>query len=176
MAGQNNVPERLINFNVYNNSNALLGVATVELPELEAMSDTVSGAGIAGEVESPVLGHYASMTTTLSWRTIEKKALELCAPKAHSIDLRGSQQVYDAASGEYTSVAVRISMKVTPKNTSLGSFEPGATTDSEQEFEVNYLKLYVDGKAVVEIDKYNFVVKIGDKDVLSKVRKDLGLN
>ena len=43
-AGENKIPERLINFRVYNNGNDLLGVATVELPELEAMSDTVSGA------------------------------------------------------------------------------------------------------------------------------------
>ena len=44
MAG-NNVTERLVNFRVYNEGNDLLGVATVDLPELSAMSDTVSGAG-----------------------------------------------------------------------------------------------------------------------------------
>ena len=53
MATGNKVPERLVNFRVYNEGNDLLGVATVDLPSIEAMSDTVSGAGIAGEVESP---------------------------------------------------------------------------------------------------------------------------
>ena len=76
MAG-NNVTERLVNFRVYNEGNDLLGVATVDLPELSSMSDTVSGAGIAGEVESPVLGHFGSMETTLTWRTIEPAAMEL---------------------------------------------------------------------------------------------------
>lgn len=51
MEGSNKVPERLINYRVYNESNALLGIATVDLPEIQAMSDTVSGAGIAGEVD-----------------------------------------------------------------------------------------------------------------------------
>lgn len=176
MAGQNQVPERLINFRVYNDGNDLLGVATVDLPELESMSDTVSGAGIAGEVESPVLGHYGSMTTTFSWRTIEKKAMELCKQKAHAVEVRGSQQIYDAANGTYSTVPVRCSMRIVPKNVTLGTFEPGATTDTEQEFEVLYVKLYVDGKAVAEIDKYNFVVKFGDEDMLASVRKDLGLN
>ena len=69
--GSNMIPERLIGFRVYNDSNDLLGIANVTMPTIEAMFDTVSGAGIAGEVETPVLGHYGSMTTTLNWRTIE---------------------------------------------------------------------------------------------------------
>lgn len=37
-------------------------------------------------------------------------------------------------------------------------------------------KLYVDGKAAIEIDKFNYVAKFGDTDILSSVRGDLGLN
>lgn len=173
--GQNKVPERLVNFRVYNNSNDLLGIATVDLPELSAMSETVSGAGIAGEVESPVLGHYSSMTTTFTWRTIEQAAMALSAQKAHEVEVRGSQQVYDAANGTYSTVPVRCTLRITPKNVSLGSFEPGATTDTESEFEVLYIKLFINNKSVVEIDKYNYVVKFGDEDILSSVRSDLGL-
>jgi len=176
MAGENKIPERLINFRVYNSGQDLLGVATVELPELEAMSDTVSGAGIAGEVESPVLGHFGSMTTSFTWRTIEKSLTELAAQKAHSVEIRGSQQVYDAASGVYSTVPVRCSMKITPKTTSLGSLEPGSVTDSEQEFEVLYIKLFVNNKEVVEIDKYNYIAKFNGVDVLASVRADLGLS
>jgi phage tail tube protein FII len=43
------------------------------------------------------------------------------------------------------------------------------------EFEVQYLKLYVDGKEVAEIDKYNYIAKFGDDDALASVRADLGL-
>jgi P2 family phage contractile tail tube protein len=172
MAG-NNIPERLIGFRVYNEGNDLLGIATVDLPEIEAMSDTVSGAGIAGEVESPVLGHYGSMTTTFTWRTIEKAAMSLAEPTAHGVSVRGSQQVYDAANGSYKTVAVGCMMLVTPKTVSLGSFETASTTDTEQEFEVSYIKLTIDGKEVFEIDKYNYIAKFNGKDVLSSVRKDL---
>lgn len=174
--GTNQVPERLINFRVYDDNNDLLGIATVELPEIEAMSDTVSGAGIAGEVESPVLGHFSSMTTTFSWRTIEVAAMKLAQQKAHAVDVRGSQQVYDGANGTYSTVPVRAAMRIVPKNVSLGTFEPGATTDTEQEFEVLYLKVFLNGKEVMEIDKYNYVAKFGDHDALASVRSDLGLN
>ena len=173
--GSNMIPERLIGFRVYNDSNDLLGIANVTMPTIEAMSDTVSDAGIAGEVETPVLGHYGSMTTTLNWRTIEKAAMELAAPGAHQIEVRGSQQVYDAANAKYTTKAVRVTMRVATKSTNLGTFETGSTTDTEQEFEVLYIKIYVEGKAVAEVDKFNYVAKFGDNDALASVRADLGL-
>lgn len=174
--GTNSVPERLINFRVYNDSNALMGIATVDLPELQAMSDTVSGAGIAGEVDSPVLGHYQAMSSTFNWRTVERPALELAQQKAHHLEIRGSQQHYDTASGVFTTVSIRVVMRAIPKNFSLGSFEPGSTTDSSTEFEVVYLKIFVNDSEVVEIDKYNFKTKIGDTDMLESVRKDLGMS
>ena len=176
MAGKNDIPERLINYNVYSETGKLMGIATVELPELEQMSETVSGAGIAGELETPTMGHFGSMTTTFSWRTIEKEALILSTPIAHMVDIRGSQQVYDAASGVYSTVPVRVSMRIVPKNLSLGSFEPGATTDTEQEFEVMFLNILVDNLVAVTIDKLNFVCAFNGVDVLAPIRKDLGLN
>ena len=89
--------------------------------------------------------------------------------------MRGSQQVYDAALGEYSSVPVRVSLRATPKSISLGSFEVGSTTDSETEFEVIYMKVLVNGKELIEIDKYNFIAKFDGEDKLASVRKDLGL-
>lgn len=174
--GANNVPERLINFRVWNENNDLLGIANVELPSFEAMTDTVSGAGIAGEVDSPVLGHFGSMSTVFTWRTIEKAALDLAKQQAHQVEVRGSQQVHNATAGKYETVGVRAVMRIVPKNISLGSFEPAATTDTETEFEVLYIKLFVGGKEVVELDKYNFKAVFGGDDALASVRADLGLN
>lgn len=103
MEGSNKVPERLINYRVYNESNALLGIATVDLPEIQAMSDTVSGAGIAGEVDSPVLGHFQAMSATFNWRTIEKPAMDLAKQQAHHLEIRGSQQQFRTAEGKLAS-------------------------------------------------------------------------
>ncbi len=176
MANTNPIQEKLVNFRVYNNSNDLLGVATVDLPELSAMPDTVSGAGIAGEVDSPVLGHFQSMSVTLHWRTIEAAAMSLAAQKAHHLEIRGSQQRYDAGSGLYSTVPVRLVVKGTPKTTSLGSFEPGSGTDTTSEFEVVYIKIVVSGKELVEIDKYNYIARFNGADALQSVRADLGLS
>lgn len=175
MSGKNEIPERLINYSIYSEAGTKYGTATVELPSLEAMSETVTGAGIAGEIESPTLGHYGAMPSTISWRTIEQAAVELSEPGAHMVVIRGAQQVYDSASGTYNSVPVKVTMKIVNKTFSLGSFEPGATTDTEQEFEVLYIKMWINGKEVVEIDKLGFIAKFNGKDALAKVRKDLGM-
>lgn len=176
MAGANKIPEKLINFRVYDDKNNALGLATVDLPQIQAMTESVSGSGIAGEIETPLLGHFQSMATTLHWRTIEGDAAALQAHGAHQIDVRGSQQAYDAAGGTYGTVPVRATLKVIPKSFNLGSFEPGSQTDTEQEFEVVYLKLYVDGKERLEIDKANFVFKVDGVDQMATVRADLGMS
>ena len=48
-------------------------------------------------------------------------------------------------------------------------------TDSETEFEVIYMKVLVNGKELIEIDKYNFIAKFDGKDQLASVRKVLCL-
>ena len=93
MAG-NTIVEKLISFRVYNDARDCIGIATVDLPEIQAMSDTVSGAGIAGEVDSPVLGHYQSMTMTLHWRSMEPQAAALAEQvKADVVQVIGTRFV-----------------------------------------------------------------------------------
>lgn len=174
--GANTVPERLVNFRVYNEAEDLLGVSDIELPELSYMTDTISGAGMAGEVESPVIGHFQSMGTTFNWRTIEKKAVNLLGMKAHLVIARGAQQEYDASNGVWKTVPVRCTMKVMPKKLGVGKFEVGSTTDTSTEFEVIYLKLYIDNKEVLEIDKYNYKCVINGEDILAPVRVAMGLS
>lgn len=170
----NQVPEKLINFRVYLEGNYLAGVADVELPKLEGMSESVTGAGIAGEVDSPVIGHYKAMKTTVKFRTITAEAVGiLAAPAAHLIDFRGSQQIQEA--GVLKSIPIRVTIKGTPTSVELGKLEVGKPTDSGDEFSVSYLKVYVDGKEIVEIDPYNFIAKFNGVDALAGVRKDLGL-
>lgn len=171
----NPVPERTINYRVYDETNALYGIATVDLPDIESMSDTISGAGIAGEVESPTLGHFGTMEIVLNWRTITPEAARLSAPRAHHLELRGSQQIYDAGMGEIHTQAVRIVTRSVPKNLSLGSFEVGATSDSASTFEVNFLKIYLGGRPSLEIDKYNFIFAVNGVDYLANVRRDMGM-
>lgn len=170
----NQIPEKLINFRVYEGGTNFAGIVDAELPELESMTETVKGAGIAGEYDSPVIGHYQSMTLSLSWRTPTPKLLQLAAPKVHQLDLRGAIQVNDAANGQYKSVPLRVTVNCIPKSTKPGKLEVGSPTDSSNEFEVTYIKIWYDGTEYIEIDKLNFICKINGVDYLAAVRQALG--
>ena len=175
MAQNNQIPERLINFNVYSGNDVLLGVAEVELPALEAMTDTISGAGIAGEYESPVLGHFGSMTATFSFRTLTDAGKTLLAQKSHEITIRGAQQVQNRATGAFDVQSVRVAMRATPKNLELGTFAVASTTDTSMEMEVTYIKIDVSGVTIVELDKLNTKFEVNGVDFLRGVRDALGI-
>lgn len=172
----NNVyPDRTVNYMVYDDGSTLLGTASVDLPEIQYMTDTLSGAGIAGEIETPVLGHVQSMSVTFKWNTILSNAVGQLANKGHTLTLRSSQEQLDTAQGLHTTIPVKIVVKTLPKSMSFGSFEPGAKTDSETELEITYIKIEIDNKETLEIDKLNFIFKVLGDDALSGVRSDLGL-
>lgn len=170
-----NVPEKLINFRVYEDNNDLVGIADVELPSLEALTETVKGAGIAGEIETPVLGHYSSMEVVFNWRTLTKSVVTLAKQGGLSLDVRGSIQAYDSSAAEYKTIPVKVIVRGLPKRVELGKLDAGATMDASNTVEAYYLKLTVDGDEVIEIDKYNFIAKIDGTDYLASVKEDLGL-
>ena len=90
------IPERLNDFRVYDSeSQDMMGIADVTTPTITAMTETISGAGFAGEIDSVVLGHVGSMTTVINWNAVTDKVASLAAPGKHSLDIRGAMQHYD---------------------------------------------------------------------------------
>ncbi len=170
------VPEKLINFRVYMNGDDLVGISDVTLPKLEAITETVKGAGIAGEIDSPTIGHFGSMELELNWRTLLKTNVILAKPTGVDLDLRGAIQVNDSATGTLKSVPAKVVVRGLPKSTDLGKLEMGATTDTKNTIEVTYIKVTIDGSDVLEVDKYNYICTIDGTDYLSDVRTALGLN
>ncbi len=170
----NAIPEKLIAFRVYLDSVDLLGVADVDLPDIEFMTESVSGAGIAGELDSPVLAHTQSMTLALNWRTITDNAAALAAPKGHHLDLRGSIQYHDAGEGRLVPKPVKLVVKGLPKKLGLGKLETGKAMETATELEVYYLKLTIDGEDRLEIDKLNYKFVVNDTDYLEAVNQHLG--
>ena len=51
----NTIPTKINRYNVYNKGNRLLGVGEeMTLPDFEPSSETVTGAGILGEIDDPI--------------------------------------------------------------------------------------------------------------------------
>ena len=153
--------DKLIDFAIFSSGRELYGYADVTLPDIEFISDTIKGAGIAGEVDLGVLGQTKAMNMSIKWNTIDKDVTDLASQKVHDIEIRGAQQLYDSA-------------KVMPKKIGLGKFEQASKTDTSTEFEIVYFKMTVGGKTRTEIDKFNYVCVINGVDYLASVREALG--
>ena len=91
------IPDKLHDFNVYSNANKLIGISgEVKLPELAAMSETLSGPGIMGEIDSPTPGFFSGMEQEIPFRTLYEDMFSLMSPlDAVDINLRGAIQTID---------------------------------------------------------------------------------
>ena len=75
------IPDKLHDFNVYSNANKLIGISgEVKLPELAAMSETLSGPGIMGEIDSPTPGFFSGMEQEIPFRTLYEDMFSLMSP------------------------------------------------------------------------------------------------
>jgi P2 family phage contractile tail tube protein len=172
----NVIPERLTDFRVYRSgTDDLKGIADLQLPSLEPLKDTVKGAGILGEYESPTVGHFGSMKLTMNWRTITSDQISLLKGQNERFDCRGAFQDFDAASGQRTTRQVRVVVQGPVMKVDPGKFEQGANSGGSSDIEAMYLKIDIDGRNVFELDKLNYKCVIDGVDVLASIRTALGL-
>lgn len=169
------IPEKLINARVYNNGSQYLGLANVDLPQLQSMTTSIKGSGISGEVDSVVTGHYQSMQMKLQFRTPTPASLDLTSPEPHELDFRSSIDVSEPTTGLRTQSAIKVWVKGLPKSSSLGKFEPGNTMDSEVEMEVLAVGVWIDGDECIYIDKFNYICRVGGVDYLAAARTAEGM-
>lgn len=164
-------PELLINYRCFDaDADKLLGTVDVELPKIEAMTETLSGAGIAGEVETAIVGHIKAMSAKINFRTVTHSTFNLGVPTGVSLTFRGSIQTTE--SGTFLPLVVRV--KGVAKSTDLGKLEAGKTMGSAVELSLNYLKITLDGDEKVEIDQHNYIYSIDGENYLADVKTQLG--
>lgn len=170
----NENPEKITGFRCYDESGPMLGVVDAKLPDVEFLSEEVSGAGIAGSYEAVVEGHTKPLTLGMKFRTQTASALDLAGGGPVRLELRGSIQVEDAAAGKLRHVPLRAVCRGRAKKAGGGKLEVGKAMDAEHEFDLTYYKLELDGKERLEIDKLNYIHRVGGKDLLADIRNNLG--
>ncbi|OLS34219.1 hypothetical protein BTR22_19210 [Alkalihalophilus pseudofirmus] len=168
------IPDKLINYNVYSDEEKLVGVqAETTLPNFENMTETLSGAGILGEIETPTLGHFGSQTMELSFRTIGDQTFKFMENEEQTITLRAAQQSYDTTRGQIQARGLKVVVKGMSKGSNLGTFAPNQATSTTATIEVAYIKVEHDGNVLLEFDKFNAIYVVNGKDLLADVRNYL---
>ena len=163
-----------VNFAVYEDSVEYLGIAQATLPNLEQLTQELSGAGIAGNIEAVYRGHFSAMTLGLQFRTMTEEAIRLAEPRRHTIDLRIARQDEDTEAGDIKIVPVKHIFVVMPKSLNPGNVAPHSTSDGSGQYAVRYWATYINGALMTEIDPLNYICIIDGKDYLASVRDALG--
>lgn len=135
----NVIPDKLINAKVYlEGSSALLGMADIELPSLEYVTESMSGLGIAGELDTPTLGHFKGITLKFKWNTVNANAVAYW-PRRRISSTSGQRAKVRRRERRVRHRRREARGRTVPKKFGVGKAEPGKKMDSETEMEVNYL-------------------------------------
>ena len=74
----NTIPTKINRYNVYNKGNRLLGVGEeMALPDFEPSSETVTGAGILGEIDDPTVGYFSNQELEIPFRLLDKETADM---------------------------------------------------------------------------------------------------
>lgn len=167
--------QTVINCKIYEDGNEFLGIADVTLPDIKYLTQTITGAGIAGNIDAAVIGHIEAMSMSMSFRTTTKENIRLSEPRNHTIDIRVAQQEEDPVTRVIKVVPVKHVMVMFPTSYKGGKLAPASPSDGSGEYSVRVWKTYIDGKPVLEIDPANYKFVVNGVDYLADARAALGM-
>jgi phage tail tube protein FII len=168
------IPEKTINFKVYVGGVVdMIGIASVELPEIKPMSESISGSGVMGEIDAPTPGHYGSMELKLKFRSLTGDIMFLMDPTDKDLRLVASVQVHDYILGRSREEGHDINVGCRFKGANMGGLEVSKAGNPELTFEVYRIKYAIDRIPQFDIDKLAFKNTIGGVDYALTTRKNL---
>lgn len=170
-------PEQTIAYRVYWQGKDLLGTAQIEMPQVQYMTETLSGSGLAGEIESPTIGLTQSMTCKMTFTSATKDVFDILDWTLQPLfECYSALQIVDESTSIRESIPYRLNIVGRPKNMSLGTMERGKKHGNDLELEVTRLEILLDGEEQLLIDKINFIHRVKGNDLLAAVRVQMGLN
>lgn len=168
------IAEKINRFNCYLGSaedkNRLVGVTDeVTLTDFENMSETLSLAGMAGEIDSPSSGQFKSAQVEVTFTNISKESLEMAADDSKTLIFRAAQEVLDTETLSKTHVGRAVSIRGMTKSINYGKLKKGGYGNPSIKKEVVYYKEELDGEVITEIDKFNGKAIINGKNIVPDV-------
>lgn len=175
---KNMIPEIINNFHLYHGvgtdgkeGERFLGVSgEITLPELNAMTETISGSGILGEMEVGNPGHFSAIDMEIPFIGMSCDMLTFSPTEYNTFTLRMTQQstVKDTRGKDYT--RMKIVVGGTMKSLKLGTVKIGGQMGSSVTLSVTYIKISVGNDTLVELDKLSEIYIVNGKDQLAKIR------
>lgn len=167
------LPAVVNDFNIYNSGNKLVGTSgETAIPDLEMKTETVSGAGLLGEIDVPVVGQFDNTAQEIKFRCINKDYFGLIDPtRPVELVLRGAIQMINPGTGATEYVGCRLIFRGLPAKVSIGTFKQGGAMDSSITLNLTYFCAELDGKKVIEVNKISPTYRVNGKDLLAPIKK-----
>lgn len=165
-----------IDFRVYENGTAYLGLARITIPTMSSKQLTVNGAGIPGDVIFPVPGHRDSMKTTIVFLDNPSSAYTLAEMRTHNLDLRIAKENFDNTSSQIDVEAYKAVMQVLPLSVTPGDVAPASQQGKSNEYSCISFKEFINERLVTDYEPLNYRdVDSSGRDNLADVRSALGM-
>ncbi|RUM89256.1 MAG: phage major tail tube protein [Thermodesulfatator sp.] len=171
-------PVVLKDVNVYVEDEDFLGKGEIELPKITQVVVEHTAMGISGKVEVPLPGIVEKMEGKLKFSSFDPEALKRLydASEAQRLDVRGSVERYNPATGRMEEVPVRIVMRAFMKEGAHPTFKQAQNEGPEFTFSAVYWKEEWDGETVLEVDPFAYIYRVNGRDLLVQTRANLGLS
>ncbi len=167
------IPTLLNNFNTYAGGKKYVGVSSeTTLPTFESLTETLEGAGIAGDIEEAVVGCFGSLESETSFQNIGKEYFNFLK-QTNAVTYRGSMQILDTETQTNDFQNITVVTKGRVKSFELGTLKRGGKGEAKIVRELTYVKVIIDGETMLELDKFNMIWKLDGVDLLQKVRSQI---
>ncbi len=167
------LPTKLKNFNVFNDGENYIGkVAEVTLPKLSRKMEEWRGGGMNGSIQIDFGNEAIEMECT--YGGLMRRVLEQYGAKKHDAVMLRFAGAYRAEDADPVD-AVEVVVRGRYKEIDFGNAKAGDDTTLKTVLSVSYYKLTINGADVIEIDIMNMIEKINGVDLLSEIRRALGV-
>lgn len=166
------IPQVVNRFNVYKSGKKIIGISgEVTLPEISSLTDSLEGAGVGGTIDLPVIGLVDDMEVEIPFISLIEDIFSMMDPtEATDLTLNGAIQGTNPDDGRTDYISLSVAMRGIVKKFSPGTAKSGAKMGSSITLGLSYYKIVMDGKTMLEIDKFNSVYVVNGHDVIEKVR------
>lgn len=174
---QNGILAGTIDFSVFDDDYEYKGLAKVDMPPVNNQAFDVSGAGIAGKINIPVIGFTDAMQVTIEFIDNPPDAGKLSEQRVHNLTLRAAKEILNQTTGKLEVHSYKHILRVVPMTFGDGAIAPATPQGSKVECACWYREDYIDGKRTLLIDKpNNRFIDASGKDMLAEVNAALGRN
>ncbi len=162
----------IFNANAYRDGNTLIGkVEQLDLPAVKFKTEDIAALGLFSTIEIPT--GLEKMEAKIKWNAIYDKDWKAASPVSKSTIVVKSNMTTHGADGLVEQVQVTATVRGVYRELPTGNLKANAKFDgAEHVLTVNYYKLEVDGNKVYEVDIFNNILYVGDKDILESFRSN----